>query len=219
MENKPEIINFNGWSIKIRRPLDQDPKGVILMLHGWTGDENSMWIFGDQFPRDHLLISPRGLNPSDHPKYGGQSWVEKKSGKWPWLDDFMPAVNELSNLLENLKSEILMPSGKIKLVGFSQGAALTYSFTLLHPAKVKCAAGLAGFAPERVGEMASNRELEGLPIFISHGLKDEIVPVEKAQESKRLFEDAGAKVTYCESNGGHKLGASCFRNLKDFISQ
>jgi predicted esterase len=56
-------------------------------------------------------------------------------------------------------------------------------------------------------------------MFIAHGTDDDRVPVEKARLSAELLENAGAAVTYCEEQVGHKLSAKCFRGLEAFYQR
>ncbi|MBI3738750.1 MAG: hypothetical protein HY258_06860, partial [Chloroflexi bacterium] len=62
------------------------------------------------------------------------------------------------------------------------------------------------------------RPLNGKPFFVAHGTLDEMVKVEYARQSIQLLERAGAKVTYCEDEVGHKVSANCLRALERFFS-
>jgi predicted esterase len=44
-----------------------------------------------------------------------------------------------------------------------------------------------------------------------------MVPVDRARASIGLLEQAGAQVTYCEDEVGHKVSAGCLRALKEFL--
>jgi phospholipase/carboxylesterase len=77
-------------------------------------------------------------------------------------------------------------------------------------------AGLAGFLPEGSADWVGSRRLDGLPVFIAHGAQDELVPVVRARQAVETLQQAGAQVTYCEDDVGHKLSANCFRALQAF---
>ena len=102
-------------------------------------------------------------------------------------------------------------------VGFSQGAALAYTFALLYPEGVSSLAGLSGFLPDGALTLAKGQPLKRKPIFLAHGTQDELVPVKRARQAVKLLEQAGAQVTYCEDDVGHKLSVSCFRGLESFF--
>lgn len=213
MINTTSIIKVGDWTVRMRTPETPGPHPVLLMLHGWTGDENVMWIFADRFPSEYLLLSPRGL--FDTP-LGGYAWHTAKSRGWPALDDFFPAINALNGLLipENFPTGIF---STISLAGFSQGSALAYAYALLNPQRVSRIMGLAGFLPTGVDEIIATKPLTGKSVFVAHGTKDELVPVWRARQAVDLLSRAGARVTYCEDEVGHKLSVGCFKGLETFF--
>ncbi len=212
------LVQLNGWTVKLRVPESDAPPPVILLIHGWTGDENSMWVFGTQMPSNALLIAPRAPNLSTHPKHGGYSWESDHSKDWSTLDDFRPSVAALDELLAGLSAQYAGDYSRLGLVGFSQGAAMAYAYALLRPERVRRLAALAGFAPEESEAEAAKGLLSGLPVFIAHGTRDDQVPIERAHQARALMEQVGANVEYCESDVEHKLGVNCFKALKEFWS-
>jgi phospholipase/carboxylesterase len=212
-----ETIQIEDWVLRVRVPDGPGPFPVILMLHGWTGDENAMWVFARALPESFLLIAPRAPHEST---IGGYSWYPMTNGKtWPDLDDFRPAVGALLELIDNWPASAPPPAdfSNLRLAGFSQGAALTYAFSLIHPERVTALAGLAGFLPEGSTSLFQGKHLEGKPVYISHGTNDELVSIEKARQAVRFFDQIGAEVTYCESDAGHKLNADCFKGMEVFF--
>jgi phospholipase/carboxylesterase len=209
------IISINNWMMRIQRPAGAGPFPIQLMLHGWMGDENSMWVFSPRLLKNALLIAPRGLYKTEGIGY---SWHTEISQPWPWVNDFMPAVEALIDMI----SINNFPDGnfsELHIIGFSQGAALAYSIATVYPERVATLAGLSGFLPEGASTWLVPNRLSGLPVFIAHGTEDNLVPIERARMSVGLVEGAGAVVTYCEDNVGHKLSAKCFRGLEAFYEK
>ena len=205
-------ITVDNCVMRIRQPEGVGPFPVVLMIHGWTGDENSMWIFSTRFPKNALLIAPRGLYSTVG---SGYSWYPKLNKPLPWVDDLVPAAQKLFGTITNQS----FPAGDfsaLHLVGFSQGAALAYTMTMMNPERVASLAGLSGFLPDGASAWLQDSRLQGLPVFIAHGTQDDRVPVERARISVAQLEQAGAKVTYCEDDVGHKLSARCFHGLEAF---
>lgn len=216
--NDVQTRRIGGWVVKQRDPEGEGPHPVMVMIHGWTGDEDSMWIFASRLPDNALLIAPRGLHEAEFAGNRGYSWEPRTGERWSSVEDFKPAIEKLLDLLttENF------PGGdfsNLHLVGFSQGAALSYATGLLHPDKVISIAGLSGFLPTDAEAYASGMPLAHKKVFITHGTRDHIVPVEKARRAAEVLEEAGAKVVYCEHDTGHKLNADCFRALAKFYQQ
>jgi phospholipase/carboxylesterase len=208
-------IVIDHWVMRLHRPDGAGPFPVLLLLHGWTGDEDSMWVFTPRLPKNALIIAPRGLYKTRDVGYG---WHPELSKPWPWVEDFCPSVEKLLLAI----SDRNFPDGdfsNLHLLGFSQGAALAFSMAIMVPERIASLAGLSGFLPDGASAWLGSERVKGLPIFIAHGSEDDRVPIDKARMSVGLLEKAGAKVTYCEDNVGHKLSAKCFRGLEAFYQQ
>jgi phospholipase/carboxylesterase len=210
-----ETISINNWVMRIQRPAGSGPFPVLIMLHGWSGDENSMWIFSQNLLKSALWIAPRGIYKT---KLTGYSWHPEITKPWPWISDFMPAGEALINTISGNN----FPDGdfsELHIIGFSQGAALAYTIACVNPNYVASLAVLSGFLPDGAAGMLNPDRLNGLPVFIAHGTDDDLVPIERARISVGLLQDAGADVIYCEDNVGHKLSTKCFRALEAFYNK
>lgn len=173
-----------------------------------------MWVFANRLPEHYLIIAPRGLYASQQ---GGYGWHQHRENDWPRVDEFRPAVAALVDLLTPSN----FPEAdfeQLHLLGFSQGAALTYMYALLHPEKVISFAGLSGFLPDEYGELVEPGTLKDKPVFVAHGTQDDLVPVARARQAVEALEQAGAVVTYCEDDVGHKLSVTCFRGMEAFFT-
>jgi phospholipase/carboxylesterase len=77
---------------------------------------------------------------------------------------------------------------------------------------------LAGFMPSGLEESISKKPLAGKNVFVAHGTQDQMVPIDRARASMALLEQAGARVTYCEDEVGHKLSANCLSALENYLN-
>jgi phospholipase/carboxylesterase len=206
------LTTFENWTLRVRPGTGQR---ILLLLHGWTGDENSMWIFTRNFPAEYWIITPRAPYTA-HPS--GYSWrAPAPRGSWPSVDLFRPSIEGLVELLERWANANHLDASTIDVAGFSQGAALTLTLGALYPARVRKMGILAGFAPEGAEQILTPGLLNGKNIFQAHGTLDEMVPIAMARRTVQLLEAAGAKVTYCESEVGHKLSADCLKALETYL--
>ena len=207
------LLEINNLVIQARIPPGEGPFPVFTMLHGWTGDENSMWIFGSRLPVNAILLSPRGLYESP---MGGYSWYPKLDRAWPVLNDFDSAIAALIEVL----STGSFPKGdfsQLRMLGFSQGAALVYSFALKQAKPLRALAGLSGFVPDGAAGLVEAHPLQDLAVFIAHGTRDQLVPIKRARQGVEVLQQTGAVISYCEHEAGHKLNADCFRGLQIFF--
>lgn len=191
----------------------------MLLIHGLTGDENSMWVFTRDLPVAYWMVAPRAPHASQMPQ-GGYSWrrLAGEVAARSRLEHLRDSADALIRLVDEYTASVGFEAKTFDVMGFSQGAGISIVLALLHPQRIRKVAMLAGFVPDGVEELASQRPLEGASFFITHGTKDETVPIESARAAIETLEQAGAQVTYCEDDSAHKVGASCLRALKAFFA-
>ncbi len=210
---KHETIYFEDQPVTIRPPAENGPSNLLLALHGLTGDEHAMEIFFRRIPASYRILSPSAPFSA---VLGGRSWVEGERQAAPSLADFDQGLDWLLSLLEHARTLYAARNEIVHALGFSQGAAAGYALAINFPAEVRSIAALSGFLPRGAENSLLSHTLAGLPVFITHGTKDETIPVEAARHAVETLEQAGANVTYCEDEVGHKLSTNCFRSLAQF---
>jgi len=218
--NEIFTVESQGWTLRASAPEQPADAGPLVLLHGWTGDETVMWIFARKLAKHRWVLAPRG--PVSAPE-GGFGWLPHRTagGEWPILADFQTAADQVMAALPGWLEQAGVPRAvqekPLDLMGFSQGAAMALALAAFYPRQVERVAALAGFLPAPAGAVALT-VFSGKKIYIAHGTQDETVPVSMAQESARILQSAGAQVTYCESDAGHKLSLSCAKGLEAFLS-
>lgn len=230
-QSNTQLITFENWTLRIR-PATAQPARLLVLLHGWTGDEDSMWVFVRSFPTDYWIIAPRAPHVTQP---SGYSWrplravtlrqaqgdardtQSTRTGQ-PSLEELRPAAEALLPWVDAYATQNKIDARQFDLIGFSQGAALTNVIALLHPERVRRAGVLAGFVPADAESLVERRPLNGKPFFVAHGTLDEMVNIEQARRSIQILERAGAQVTFCEDEVGHKLSVNCLRALESFFA-
>lgn len=215
--NNTYLIQFNEWTLRIREATSQ-PARLLLLIHGLTGDENSMWVFARNLSSRYWMIAPRAPHTAEP---SGYSWREKfdssEFGR-PTVEQLRDSAEVLIRLVDEYAASAGIDASTFDVMGFSQGAAMSNVLAFLYPERIRKVGILAGFVPRGLEELAPQHPLEGKPFFVAHGTKDETVNVERARESIKILEQAGAQVTYCEDEVGHKVSVNCLRALKDFLT-
>ncbi len=177
----------------------------IILIHGWGADSDDLLMLGKEMAKkinlDCEVISLRA--PGIHPSGQGRQWY----GLYP--HDWNGAQVEVNKLLVTLKKfdTDQIPLSKTILLGFSQGAAMAID--------VGCNLNL-GLIVACSGYPHPNWEPkeEYPPLIISHGLFDEVVPL---NASRTIYEKVKGKSSkFCrllEFEGSHQIDS----NLIDFI--
>lgn len=214
--NKTSLISFNDWTLRVRESTHPSPR-LLLLIHGLTGDENSMWVFARDLPAAYWMMAPRAPHVATQ---GGYSWrpAEFESLNQFNLDQLRSAAEALIRLVDEYAASVGLDARAFDVMGFSQGAAMSSLLAFLYPQRVRKVGILAGFVPGELEELVAQRPLAGKPFFVVHGTKDQMVTIERARASIEILERAGAQVTYCEDEVGHKVSVTCLRALKKFFA-
>jgi len=212
-----QLLNFKNWTFRLDMPPVK-PTRLLILLHGWMGDENSMGVFARNLASEFAILSPRGIFTVPE---GGYSWRAIRPGTWGLasLENFRPAAQALIAFVDDWAASVGMEINQFDLMGFSQGAALTYTLALLYPQRIRQMAALSGFIPQGGHSLPSLPQLSGKPVFISHGRQDDMIPVEQSRQAVVQLEQAGALVTYCESDTGHKISKECLKAMEMFFGK
>lgn len=216
MNRRTEQRAWDGWTFRESLPVQGVPDRLVLLLHGWTGDENSMWVFARNLPLSAWLIAPRAPYRAERKGY---SWRAVRPGTWGWptFQELRPAAETLLAWLDGLMRHRSLSFDQMDVMGFSQGAAMTAVLLALAPRRIGRAALLSGFLPPDTAPHLDASALQGKSLFIAHGRSDQMVPFERAEEMATAFEEAGAEVQFCAHEGGHKLSAPCVQVMDRYF--
>jgi phospholipase/carboxylesterase len=216
--NSTSLISFKNWTLRIRESTHPSPR-LMLLIHGFTGDENSMWVFARDLPPHYWIVAPRAPH-AGRGEQGGYSWrpAQFENMDQLSLDQLRDSAEALIQLVDEYSASAGFGVGVFDVMGFSQGGAMSSLLAFLYPQRVRRIGILAGFVPGGLEELVSQRPLDGKPFFVAHGTKDETVPIDRARASIEILEQAGAQVTYCEDEVGHKVSVTCLRSLKKFFA-
>lgn len=214
---KTETIEFNGWTMRVR-PASMDHPRLLLMIHGWTGDENSMWVFARRFSAENYwIISPRAPHPADPQGFSWRPHLVKTFGR-PSLEMLLPSAEALIRLVDEYSASVKIEVDQFDVIGFSQGGAMVNVLGMVFSNRIRKMGVLAGFVPSGLDAYIEKRALDGKKIFVAHGTQDELVTIDRARASMELLERAGAAITYCEAEVGHKLSSDCLRALEEYLA-
>ncbi len=191
---------------------------LVILAHGWGGNEASMWIFARLVPAGVAVVTPRA--PLTLPAGDGYFWCKYfPDDQRVDAPSMVAAVKTLRHFVRTMPDVYPIDPEKIVLAGFSQGAMTGNVLALTEPEPVRGVASLAGAVPPLPPELFPAPSLNGLPVFIAHGTEDRLVPVSAAREAHDLFARLGADVTYGEYPVGHKMNSSAMNALRAWFAQ
>lgn len=186
------------------------------MLHGYTGDENSMWVFAKDMPPHYWIAAPRAPFPAEPRGYSWRPLQPATFGR-PSLEDLVPQAEALIRFVDEYQASAGIEASDFDVMGFSQGGAMSNVLAFLYPQRIRKWGVLAGFVPGGLDVYAKNQPLKGKQVFVTHGTRDDMVPIDRARASVAVLEQAGAQIVYCEDDVGHKVSLNCLRALRSYL--
>jgi phospholipase/carboxylesterase len=101
------------------------------------------------------------------------------------------------------------------LLGFSQGAIMSYNVIFTRPELVNGIAAMSGRMMDGIKPNVSKKALEAVQVFIAHGTQDQVIGVEHARTSLKYFNSIGMKPEYHEYQMAHTISP---QTLSDVIT-
>ncbi len=195
------------------------PAPTVLLVHGRAGDESVMWVFAQAIPNDVAIVSVRA--PYIDQDDGGFAWfnTDRKDGRlFPVQDEVKLSVEKLAKFIRAMSQIYPINGDRIIAFGFSQGAAMISTLSFFEPDLLHGIAPLAGFMPLPSSQLP-DANLDGYPVFMAHGTKDDVITMKSAQRNKQILESADANVTWNTYNVGHKLPIQGIRDLGAWLQE
>jgi phospholipase/carboxylesterase len=160
----------------------------IVALHGRGADAASIFALTDVLAQPGIcFIAPEAPGRSWYP----HPFIAPIAANEPWLGASLARVGSILDAIEGAG----VPSAKIGLCGFSQGACLALETALRRPRPYGAIIGLSG---GYIGPMGAARSphgrLEGARVFLGCSDVDPHIPVERVRETTSVFRMMGADV-------------------------
>jgi predicted esterase len=185
---------------------------VLLLLHATGGDENDLVPLGQELLPAASLLSLRGnVLENGMPRF----FRRLAEGVFD-LEDLQRRTDELAQFLDHARERYGLAAKKLVAVGYSNGANIAASLILRSPRQLS---GAVLFRPMVPFTPESAPNLGGIPIFLSAGQRDHIVPAANTQRLAAMFEDGGAQVSLFWHKGGHELGADDLDAAKRWLAR
>ena len=109
----------------------------------------------------------------------------------------------------------------IILSGFSQGAIMALSYTLLHPDDGAGVIAFSGYIPEMVLDAVPGRVSEAVAprVFLTQGRRDQLFPFSRLQETTTQLMARGIRPTSFAHDGAHEIPLAAVEAARSWVAQ
>lgn len=192
---------------------------VIYLIHGFGADKNDLFSFANHIPVSFTVIAIQA--PIELP-FGGRAWYNIDFEGEKHVSDTNQAkksVHEIEQFIKSSVKEYSLDSKNIFVLGFSQGAILSYSMVFNNPSKYKYVLPLSGFIMEEIMPKDYDKDYSHLEFYSAHGIDDAIIPIDKGRTAKYLLEKLNIKHVYNEFPMAHSISQVEFDEIISWLKK
>ena len=194
-------------------PSEKPP--LLLLLHGYGSHENDLFGFADSLDKKFLIVSARAPNRL---AWGGFCWYNitftDSPNRWADPNEAMESVVKVKNFIDEIHATYGTDPENVTLLGFSQGAILSYALSLHYPKSVKNVLALSGYIYNDImPKQIKPNEVAHLEYFVIHGTEDQVIPVEWARKSVTALEQMHLRHSYREYPMPHGVTPDAFNDI------
>jgi phospholipase/carboxylesterase len=193
---------------------------LVIFLHGYGSNEQDLFGIKDELPPQYTYLSVRAPMTLEE---GSYQWFRKK-GEGAYngeTDDLKTSRQVLLDFVAQAAKKYHTETDKVFLVGFSQGAIMSYEVALRHPEAVGGIAALSGrILPVLKSELKPDEKRQPLAIFIGHGTADKRLPYTDGTEADSLLQSLSLKPEFHAYEGvGHSISATEMQDLSAWLQR
>ncbi len=188
-----------------------DPDGsTIVLLHGTGGNEADLMPLARRIAPRATLLGVRGRSTEE----GINRWFRRYDAVTYDQADIRAEAEAFNGFMEGAIQSYGLDVGRIRYLGYSNGANLLGAVILLHPGLVRRAILLRGIAAL---EEAPEHDLTGTEVLLLSGAQDPFARMAPALEA--ALRNAGAALDTRSLPAGHDLGATDLEVAKAWLDQ
>ena len=190
---------------------------LLILLHGYGSNELDLFSFAEELPDTLVIVSLRAPYEMG---YGGYAWydinLDSNNNKYSNLDQARTSLIKITNTIDYLKSKYTTNPNNTFLLGFSQGAILSYAISFNYPNKIQHVIALSGYLNLELMPKEIIQKID-TDYYISHGSVDQVIPVDWARKASPFLNSKGLKNEYSEYPVGHGVAPQNFFSFKKWI--
>jgi phospholipase/carboxylesterase len=192
---------------------------LLVLLHGIGADEHDLFPLAGMVDPRFRVVALR----APHEYVIGYAWFQidflPGGGVRPHVDQAALTLAALTDWVAAAPERLGTDPARTYLLGFSQGAMMSLGVLGSRPELLAGVVALSGRDPEGLFPMTAAPEDVGrVPLFLAHGIHDDVLPVENGRRTRDAFERVVADLTYREYPVAHGVSDAEMRDVTAWLA-
>ena len=207
------------------------PKKIVFMLHGYGDNAANFLHLANPIDQDEWKVQYVAMNAPNYitGNLMGYQWFDlypngiyiSEAGPREFekiRNEISDAINKIVNTMEEYCKSLNLSFADCILMGFSQGGMMAFE---VGNSLNKQLAGLVILSGRIMkNDPIKNKILQQTPIFISHGEKDEVIPVKSLHKSREYLSTNKCNFeSHILPFDGHNISPEAINLLQNFIKK
>ena len=190
---------------------------ILFLIHGYGSYEGDLFSFAQYLPKNYHIIALRAPIVLAEGSYAWYTITfDEDMNKWSNDEEGIQSRNLIISNIEHHLKRLNSSKKNVDLLGFSQGAILSWSLGMSYPKSINRIMALSGFYNPKLDQESSESKAD-LKCFSSHGIIDPVIPVAHTRIGINNLREKGVSVAYKEYDAPHTISPNNFRDLLQWL--
>ena len=190
---------------------------ILFLIHGYGSYEGDLFSFAQYLPKNYHIIALRAPIVLSEGSYAWYTITfDEDMNKWSNDEEGIQSRDLIISNIEHHLKRLNSSKKNVDLLGFSQGAILSWSLGMSYPKSINRIMALSGFYNPKLDQESSESKAD-LKCFSSHGIIDPVIPVAHTRIGINNLREKGVSVAYKEYDAPHTISPDNFRDLLQWL--
>tara|TARA_B110000977_G_scaffold68_1_gene195 strand:- start:1297 stop:1956 length:660 start_codon:yes stop_codon:yes gene_type:complete len=190
---------------------------ILFLIHGYGSYEGDLFSFAQYLPKNYHIIALRAPIVLAEGSYAWYTITfDEDMNKWSNDEEGIQSRDLIISNIEHHLKRLNSSKKNVDLLGFSQGAILSWSLGMSYPKSINRIMALSGFYNPKLDQESSESKAD-LKCFSSHGIIDPVIPVTHTRTGINSLREKGVSVAYKEYDAPHTISPDNFRDLLQWL--
>lgn len=193
---------------------------LLLLLHGYGANETDLFSVAPYLDERFLVVSCRAPITLSLMSYAWFNLGFTPQGIVVDAAEIETSRQTLHRFIGEVVEAYQCDPAAVYLAGFSQGAMMSLAVALTFPGVAAGVVAMSGrLMPQTLTQIPDKEALLGLPIFVAHGTRDTLIPIQHGRETRARLSELPVELTYREYEMGHEVSTESLNDITRWLAQ